>query len=95
MEEHHMVLCFHPYPPTIKKVMNIFYFSFSFRNMQIDSFALLSLFPIFVLLDSRLNSLQKHLSRGVLRKSCCENMQQIQENTHAANLLQIFRTPFS
>ena len=51
-----------------------------------------------------LNVLQKQPSRGVLKKSCSENMQQIYSRTpieitlryecSPANLLHIFRTPF-
>ena len=49
-----MTFCFYPYPP-FKNVMKIFGLSFSFRDMQVDSFAILSLVSIIVQLDSALN----------------------------------------
>ena len=87
-----MTFYFYPYPhpspshPHFQNVMKIFmkvfYLSFSFRDMQIDSFALLALASIIVLLESTLNSLyQKQPSSGVLRKRCSENMQQIYSRT--------------
>ena len=46
--------------------------------MKIDSFALLSLASIIAQLESVLNNLcQRQSSRGVLRKMCCKNIQQI------------------
>ena len=80
----------HPSPPrpttpfknVMKIFMKIFYLSFSFRDIRIDSFAFLSLDSIIVQLEIALNSLyQKQPSRGVLRERCFENMQQIYGRT--------------
>ena len=68
----------HPLRNVMKIFMNIFCLSFSFRGMKIDSFPFLSLASISVQLESALNSLyQRQPSRGVLRKMCSENVQQI------------------
>ena len=67
-----------PFKNVMKIFMKIFCLSFSFCNMKIDSFAFLLLPSIIVQLESPLNSLyQRQPFRGVLRKMCSENMQQI------------------
>ena len=71
-----------PFKNVMKFFMKIFYLSFSFCDMKTDSFALLSLASIIAQLESALNNLcQRQLSRGVLRKMCCKNIQQIYRRT--------------
>ena len=56
-----------PPPPTpFKNVMKIFYFSFSFHDIQIDSFAFLSLASIIVHLESALNSLYTLRNQSII-----------------------------
>ena len=69
-----------------KFLWKFFCLSFSFRNMQVDSFASVSLALIIVQRESALNSLYqrgcpKQPSRGVFRKMCSENTQQIYRRT--------------
>ena len=44
--------------------MKIFYFSFSFHDMEINSYAILSLALIIVQLESALNSLYPHTAKS-------------------------------
>ena len=88
-EKRHMTFCFYPtasFKNVMKIFMKIFCLSFSFRNMQVDSFASVSVALIIVQRESALNSLYqtgcpKQPSRGVFRKMCSENTQQIYRRT--------------